>query len=156
MREADLSRLFLSLILCLGLDSSPSAAEEITIRGLEKPVEIIRDRWGVPRIYAETQHDRFFAQGWVTARGYNQRNVSESLKNFLKERAYSLTWLQEPASPDWQATHHHPRMGPMSAELLLANWLAHDLFHIRQATDLHFAYLSRQAAPISLQYSGWE
>ena len=43
-------------------------AEEISVRGLEKPVEIIRDRWGVPHIYAETQHDLFFAQGWITAR----------------------------------------------------------------------------------------
>lgn len=43
-------------------------AGEITQRGLEKPVEILRDRWGVPHIYASTQHDLFFAQGWVTAR----------------------------------------------------------------------------------------
>ena len=47
-------------------------------------------------------------------------------------------------------------MGPMSAELILANWLAHDLFHIRQATDLHFAYLTKAVTPVSLSYSGWE
>ncbi len=35
--------------------------------GLEKPVEIIRDRWGVPHIYASTVHDLFFAQGYITA-----------------------------------------------------------------------------------------
>jgi hypothetical protein len=74
----------------------------------------------------------------------------------LAERAASLTWLWEPESPHWQVKHHHPKMGPLSAELLLVNWLAHDLFHIRQINDLHFAYLCRQAAPISLAYSGWE
>lgn len=47
-------------------------------------------------------------------------------------------------------------MGPMSAELILANWLAHDLFHMRQATDLHFAYLTEVVYPIYLKYSGWD
>jgi len=40
---------------------------EMTLPGLERPVEVIRDRWGVPHIYAETVHDLFFAQGFVAA-----------------------------------------------------------------------------------------
>ena len=95
-------------------------------------------------------------EGWVVERGYNGRTLKESLDNFLAEREASLRWLSKQASVDWQATHHHPRMGPLSAELLLANWLAHDLFHIRQVADLQFAGLAKQAAPISLKYSGWE
>ena len=35
--------------------------------GLEKQVTVIRDTWGVPHIYAQNQHDMFFAQGFVTA-----------------------------------------------------------------------------------------
>jgi penicillin amidase len=35
--------------------------------GLDSPVEIHRDRWGVPHIYAETEADLFFAQGYVHA-----------------------------------------------------------------------------------------
>jgi hypothetical protein len=70
--------------------------------------------------------------------------------------AFSIIWLNKLALPNWQATHRHPRMVPMSAELILANWLAHDLFHIRQVTDLHFAYLSKVVKPVSLDYSGWE
>ena len=42
-------------------------AETIHVTGLEKQVEILRDRWGVPHIYASTTHDLFFAQGYVTA-----------------------------------------------------------------------------------------
>ena len=95
-------------------------------------------------------------EGWVQERRYNEKNVEESLELFFAERAKSLAWLQQLATPSWQATHRHPKMGPMSAELLLANWLAHDLFHIRQATDLHFAWLTQLAAPVSLRYSGWE
>ena len=95
-------------------------------------------------------------EGWVFQRGYNERNLKESLDNFFRERLKSLKWLHDLESLDWQATHHHPKMDPMTAELLLANWLAHDLFHIRQINDLHFAYLTQLAAPVSLGYSGWE
>ena len=95
-------------------------------------------------------------EGWVVQRRYNERNLLQSLHNFFEERKKSLLWLNKLASPDWQATHHHPRMGPMSAELILVNWLAHDLFHIRQVTDLQFAYLAETVKPVSLNYSGWE
>ena len=33
-----------------------------------KPVEILVDRWGISHIYAETEHDLFFGQGWNAAR----------------------------------------------------------------------------------------
>ena len=95
-------------------------------------------------------------EGWVVQRKYNERNLSQSLQNFFEERETSLLWLKKLDRPGWQATHRHPKMGPMSAELILANWLAHDLFHIRQVTDLHFAYLTKVVKPVSLNYSGWE
>ncbi len=40
---------------------------ESILAGLRQPVEVIRDRWGVPHIYARTVHDLFFAQGFVAA-----------------------------------------------------------------------------------------
>jgi penicillin amidase len=39
----------------------------LSIEGLQKPVEVLRDTWGVPHIYAETVEDLFFAQGFVAA-----------------------------------------------------------------------------------------
>ncbi|GAB3692055.1 penicillin acylase family protein [Spirosoma flavus] len=36
--------------------------------GLQQPVDIIRDRWGVNHIYAKNEHDLFFAQGYSAAR----------------------------------------------------------------------------------------
>jgi hypothetical protein len=95
-------------------------------------------------------------EGWVVQRNYNDRNLELSLKNFLVEREKSLLWLDSLGLPDWKATYRHPKMGPMSAELILANWLAHDLFHIRQVTELDFAYLTERVKPVSLDYSGWE
>ena len=43
-------------------------AEDVKLRGLQKPVEVLRDHWGVPHIYAQTQDDLFFAQGYMAAR----------------------------------------------------------------------------------------
>src|SRR5688572_14409263 len=40
---------------------------QIAVPGLQKPVEVLRDAWGVPHIYAQNQHDLFFAQGFVAA-----------------------------------------------------------------------------------------
>jgi hypothetical protein len=42
----------------------------------------------------------------------------------------------------------------MSAELVLANWLAHDLLHIRQMVAVLWANLSFEVDPIKLDYAG--
>ena len=39
----------------------------LDVPGLQAPVEIIRDDYGVPHIYAENEEDLFFAQGYVMA-----------------------------------------------------------------------------------------
>ena len=43
---------------------------KLTITGLHQPVEVLRDRWGVPHIYARDTHDLFFAQGFVAAQDH--------------------------------------------------------------------------------------
>jgi penicillin G amidase len=40
---------------------------ELKLPGLKEPVEVLRDRWGVPHIYARNADDLFFAQGFVVA-----------------------------------------------------------------------------------------
>jgi penicillin amidase len=60
----------LSLLLSTAI-AAPLAAQETTsldLPGLDQSVEILVDRWGVSHIYAETEHDLFFAQGWNAAR----------------------------------------------------------------------------------------
>ncbi|MBT8236732.1 MAG: penicillin acylase family protein [Bacteroidia bacterium] len=44
------------------------SAQDYPVEGLDKPVEILVDAWGIPHIYAETEEDLFFAQGWNAAR----------------------------------------------------------------------------------------
>jgi penicillin amidase len=45
----------------------PQTSGTLRLRGLAKPVTVLRDRWGIPHIYAESQDDLFFAQGFVAA-----------------------------------------------------------------------------------------
>jgi penicillin G amidase len=40
---------------------------DLQVPGLKAPVEVIRDQWGVPHIYAANDDDLFFAQGYVMA-----------------------------------------------------------------------------------------
>jgi penicillin G amidase len=39
----------------------------LSVPGLRQPVRVQRDHWGVAHIYAQNQHDLFFAQGFVVA-----------------------------------------------------------------------------------------
>ncbi len=48
-------------------DSYPQVDGEIQLDGLNAPVDIYRDQAGIPHIYATTEHDLFFAQGYVHA-----------------------------------------------------------------------------------------
>ena len=50
------------------LSSLAEADERLGIPGLKADVEILTDRWGVDHIYAENEHDLFFAQGYAAAR----------------------------------------------------------------------------------------
>lgn len=45
----------------------PPVEGTLAVDGLTAPVRIVRDRWGIPHITAETQDDLFFAQGFVQA-----------------------------------------------------------------------------------------
>jgi penicillin amidase len=45
----------------------PPTQGRIALAGLQEPVEVLWDRWGVPHLYAMNTHDLFFAQGYVMA-----------------------------------------------------------------------------------------
>ena len=79
MRRLETIALFLLLAGCGPIDSDPDRLVKesvkrlaqiegsIAVPSIERPVEILRDRWGVAHIYADTLHDLFFAQGYVAA-----------------------------------------------------------------------------------------
>ena len=45
----------------------PQTSGKLSVAGLGAPVQVIRDRWGVPHIYAQNLVDLFMAQGYVHA-----------------------------------------------------------------------------------------
>src|SRR5512137_2962286 len=62
---------------------------KLQLRGLRAPVEVIRDHWGVPHIYASNVPDALFAQGFVHAQDrlwqmeFNRRLVAGRLAEVL-------------------------------------------------------------------------
>ncbi len=92
--------------------------------------------------------------GWVVQRSYNERDLGISLAAWLAERERSLTWLNGLAAPDWDAAAIAPWGDPFPAGNLLAAWVAHDLLHMRQLVELHWAWTTAHLAPRSVQYAG--
>lgn len=101
----------------------------------------------------ERPFDPIDPANWVHSRRYSDRELNEVLPAFLEERKASLTWLKGLDQAPWDNTHLHPRIGPMSAKYILANWVAHDLLHIRQVIKLKYDLL-RSGSGESLAYAG--
>jgi hypothetical protein len=90
---------------------------------------------------------------WVTARGYNDRELGATLSAFLAERERSLAWLAGLTAPDW-SREYQASFGPITAGDLAASWAAHDLLHTRQLLELRRARLLALAAPHRTGYAG--
>jgi hypothetical protein len=115
--------------------------------------EDFRPRLDVVLHRPEEAWTRIDPAGWVTARGYNERDLGEVLLGFLTERERSLAWLGSLSAPDWKREYRAP-FGPITAGDLLASWAAHDLLHTRQLVELRRARLLDQTTGHSTQYAG--
>jgi penicillin amidase len=62
-----LARLARRTIVRLDRSRLPRLDGALHLPCLHKPVEVVRDRWGVPHLYAQDSHDLFAAQGYVHA-----------------------------------------------------------------------------------------
>ena len=71
----------------------PQVKGNLSIKGLEAPAEVLRDRWGVAHIYAQNARDVVFAQGFVHAQerlwqmDFTRRVVFGRLSEVLGEAA---------------------------------------------------------------------
>lgn len=90
---------------------------------------------------------------WVVERRYNERELALSVRNFRAERRASLLWLGTLVDPDWERVYQAP-FGPIRAGEMAAAWMAHDLLHMRQLVELHWAWVTRQTQPYSVRYAG--
>ncbi len=92
-------------------------------------------------------------EGWVTARGYNQRELGSSVQALRVERQASLQWLKSLPAPNWESRITNP-LGSLSAGEMLASWAAHDTLHLRQLVELQHDWLVKLAAPYDTGYAG--
>jgi len=122
VRTSSLALAGLVVAACL---SAPGAArldaqtQSIQVPGLSQPVEIRRDRWGINHIYAETEQDLFFAQGYAAAkdrlfqfelwRRQATGTVAEILGRRELERDRGARLHMFRGDLDAELAHYHPR-----------------------------------------------
>jgi penicillin amidase len=73
----------------------------VQLSGLRGQVEVLRDRWGVPHIFAQSTHDLMFAQGFVHAQDrlwqmdFSRRLVAGRLSEVMGKQTLQLDrWLR--------------------------------------------------------------
>ena len=103
-----------SLALALPATAAPPV-ETLRVPGLGAPVEVRIDRWGVAHIYARSEADVFFAQGFNAARDrlfqidlWRRRGLGRLSEVFGPEfveqdRAARLFLYRGPMDPEWRS-----------------------------------------------------
>jgi penicillin amidase len=105
------------------------------IEELDAPVRVVRDRWGIPHIYAASQRDLFFAQGFVQAqdrlfqmdlwRRAGQGRLSEVLGPNFIERDAMTRRIQYAGDPDADWARYGDAKGIVAAFVHGVNaWVA--------------------------------
>jgi len=127
----------------------------LTVEGLEKPVEIIVDQWGIPHIYAETEADLFFAQGFYAARDrlfqfeiwrrQSTGTVAEILGERELERDIGTRLFQFRGDIVQEMNHYHPH-----GELIITSFVRGVNAYIDQAMQ------SPDELPLPFQLLGIE
>ena len=128
--------------------SFPQIDGEMQLAGLDGPVDIYRDQMGVPHIYASTQHDLFFAQGYVHAQDrFWQMDVSRHIGSGRLSEMFGAGQLD---TDSFLRTLGWARVAQDELQLLSQE----DLAVLQAYSDGVNAYMSERTAPeLSLEYS---
>jgi penicillin G amidase len=101
----------------LARDALARIEGSVEVPGLRAPVEVLRDEWGIPHIYAQDRDDLFFAQGYVQAqdrlwqidmwRRINEGRLAEILgpEAFEHDRLARLIMFRGPWEEEWASYH---------------------------------------------------
>ncbi|HEV2930769.1 MAG TPA: penicillin acylase family protein, partial [Propionibacteriaceae bacterium] len=128
--------------------SFPELAGRLTVPGLRGPVEVLRDGYGVPHIYADTPEDLFLAQGFVQAQDrFYEMDFRRHLSAGRLSEFYGDSQLEADA---YVRTLGWRRVAEQEVKLLAPS--------TRRALDAYAdgvnAYVSgRSASELSLEYS---
>ncbi len=151
-------------VVCAGAGQAPSLdalAEralatidgELKVPGLKAPVEVIRDEWGVPHIYAENDDDLFFAQGYVMAQ--------DRLWQMEMWRRWREGRLAEVFGPEALAYDRRTRLMMFRGPFDETEWTsyhpdAHRLFTAHANGVNAFIEQNRDNLPVEFQLTGVE
>jgi hypothetical protein len=91
--------------------------------------------------------------GWVIERKYNEGDLFETLKRYMRLRNEALLWMDSLEVPGWDLSYEAP-FGEVTAGDMFVSWVSHDLLHMRQLVELHHSYLVDQAKPYRFDYAG--
>jgi len=136
--------------------ANPRISGELNIAGLQQPVKVSRDNWGVAHIYAANQHDLFFAQGFVAAQDRlfqmelwkraGQGRLAEVLGKYAMERDRYARLLKYHG--DMQ--REYKSYAPDTLEILTA---------FTEGINAYIRYLSSASGPglpVSFQLAGFK
>ncbi len=126
---------------------------ELNVPGLKAPVEVIRDEWGVPHIYAENDDDLFFAQGYVMAQ--------DRLWQMEMWRRWREGRLAEVFGPEALDYDRRTRLMMFRGPFDETEWTsyhpdAHRLFTAHAAGVNAFVEQNRDNLPVEFQLTGVE
>ena len=99
--------------------NAEAQTETLHVEGLAEPVEILIDRWGISHIYAQTEENLFFAQGFSAARDRLfqlelwRRQVTGTVSGLLGPRTLDkdigARLLRYRGDLDQELNHYHER-----------------------------------------------
>jgi hypothetical protein len=90
---------------------------------------------------------------WVVSKNYQAWNYDDTVAALIIERAASVNTLMKLSPSDWKKKYNHSKLGTISTEYLVYNWLAHDYLHIRQINLYRYTYLKEQCG-LDISYAG--
>ena len=90
----------------------------------------------------------------VVERRYNKRDLTTSVADYLNERRHSLDWLRGLTNIPYDNKAAWSWGQSISAGDMLVSWVAHDVLHLRQLTELKWGYQMQQFTPYDPGYAG--
>jgi hypothetical protein len=93
-------------------------------------------------------------QGWIKDRDYASRDLVAVIAQWSAERENSIAWFKTLESANWDQAAIAPWGGELRAGDMLASWVAHDMLHMRQLVELHWAWHQHVIDPYSSGYAG--
>lgn len=144
-------------------DKAMPSASSFSVPGLERPAEVLVDRWGVPHLYAGTLYDAFVAQGFMAARDrlwqmdlWRKRGLGEMAKDF------GPAWVENDQAA--RAVLYRANGEGADAQSMYREWLAYgsDAKRVAEAftagVNAYVAMVKAQPAllPLEFQLLGYQ